>query len=49
MIVQIVMARNESPLIKELLPLWKKYADGFVFMLDRNTDNTLEYLKNRSY
>jgi hypothetical protein len=44
MIVQIVMARNESPLIKELLPLWKKYADGFVFMLDRNTDNTLEYL-----
>ena len=46
MIVQIVMARNESLLIKELLPLWKKYADGFIFMLDRNTDNTLEYLNS---
>lgn len=44
MIVQVVMARNESSLIKELLPLWKKYADGFVFMLDRNTDDTFNYL-----
>lgn len=40
------MARNESLLIKELLPIWKKYADGFVFMLDRNTDNTPEYLNS---
>lgn len=46
MIVQIVLARNESPLIKELLPLWKKYADGFVFMLDRNTDDTFDYLRS---
>lgn len=40
------MARNESPLIKELLPIWKKYADGFVFLLDRNTDDTLGYLNS---
>ena len=38
------MARNEKPLIKELLPLWAKYADGIIFMLDRNTDDTLDYL-----
>jgi len=44
MIIQIVRARNEYRLIKELLPLWKKYADGFVFYLDTNTDKTLEYL-----
>ena len=46
MIVQIVLARNESLLIKELLPLWKKYADGFIFMLDRTTDNTINYLNS---
>jgi hypothetical protein len=45
MIVQIVMARNEHVLIKELLPVWKKYADGFVFLLDRCTDSSLEYLQ----
>lgn len=48
MIVQISMVRNELPLIKELLPVWKKYADGFVFLLDTNTDDTLEYLKSVS-
>jgi hypothetical protein len=40
MIVQITLVRNELPLIRELLPVWKKYADGFVFMLDTNTDST---------
>ena len=44
MIVQIAQFRNELPIIKELLPIWTKYADGFVFLLDTNTDNTLEYL-----
>jgi hypothetical protein len=40
------MARNELHLIKELLPIWSKYADGFVFMLDTCTDGTEEYLKS---
>ncbi len=44
MIVQITMVRNELSLIKELLPIWSKYADGFVFLLDTNTDSTEEYL-----
>ena len=44
MIVQIAQLRNELPLIKELLPIWTKYADGFIFLLDTNTDDTLEYL-----
>lgn len=46
MIVQITMARNEQVLIEELLPIWKRYADGFVFLLDKNTDNTREYLES---
>jgi hypothetical protein len=46
MIVQITIARNEYVLIKELLPIWKTYTDGFVFMLDRNTDNTRQYLES---
>jgi len=46
MIVQIVLARNEQVLIKELLPVWKKYADAFVFLLDRCTDSSMEYLKS---
>jgi len=44
MIVQITMARNELPLIKEMLPIWSKYSDGFVFLLDSNTDDTEIYL-----
>ena len=44
MIVQITMTRNELFLIKEMMPLWQKYADGFVFMDDRSTDGTYEYL-----
>jgi len=46
MIVQIVIARNEQVLIKELLPIWKKYADAFVFLLDRCTDSSMEYLQS---
>ena len=44
MIIQVSLVRNEFPLIKELLPIWTKYADGFVFCLDSNTDETKEYL-----
>ena len=44
MIIQISMVRDEVSLIKELLPIWNQYADGFVFLLDRCTDNTLDYL-----
>lgn len=45
MIVQITLARNEKPLIEELIPLWDKYVDGFVFLIDkRTTDDTIEYL-----
>lgn len=45
MIVQITMVRDELLLIKELLPVWKKYADGFVFFTDTCTDGTVEYLR----
>lgn len=44
MIVQITKARDEITLIKELLPIWQKFADGFVFCLDTTTDQTREYL-----
>jgi FkbM family methyltransferase len=44
MIVQTTMVRNELPLIKELLPIWKEYADGFVFLCDTCTDETVKYL-----
>jgi len=44
MIVQITITRNELFLIKEMMPQWQKYADAFVFMLDRCDDGTLEYL-----
>lgn len=46
MIVQISMVRNELHLIKELLPIWKKYADGFMFMCDSCTDGTEDYLES---
>lgn len=46
MIVQITIARNERVLIEELLPVWKKYADAFVFLLDKNTDDTAQYLES---
>jgi len=44
MIVQITMTRNELFLIKEMLDVWKDYADGFVFLDDRSTDGTYEFL-----
>jgi hypothetical protein len=44
--VQITIARNEFHLIKELLPIWKKYADGFVFLLHNSTDETESYLES---
>lgn len=40
------MVRNELPLIKQLLPIWKKYVDGFIFMLDTNIDKTKSYLES---
>ena len=46
MIIQTTVTRDECFLIKQLLPIWKKYADGFVFMVDvRTTDDTREYLQ----
>jgi hypothetical protein len=45
-IVQVTLARNELTLIKHMLPLWSRYVDGFVFMLDRNTDATKQYLES---
>lgn len=48
MIIQITRTKNEAFLIKELLPLWAKYADGFVFYDDGSTDDTIEFLtKNK--
>lgn len=44
MIVQMTRTRNEAFLIKELLPVWQKYADGFVFISNGSTDDTVEYL-----
>ena len=45
MIVQITRTKNEAFLIKEMLPLWSKYADGFVFYDDGSTDDTVDFLK----
>lgn len=48
MIIQVTLTRDEGFLINELLPVWKKYADGFVFLVDSETsDNTREILKER--
>jgi hypothetical protein len=44
MIVQMTVSRNDLFLIKELLPIWKKYSDGFVFVDDRSTDGTYDFL-----
>ena len=38
------MTRNECFLLKEQMPIWSKYADGFVFFNDDSTDDTLEFL-----
>lgn len=46
MIVQITITRDEAFLLKEMLPVWQKYADGFVFLVDsETTDNTREFLQ----
>lgn len=45
MIVQITRTKNECFLLKELLPIWSKYADGFVFYDDGSTDDTVEFLE----
>jgi hypothetical protein len=48
MIVQITMTKNECFLLKEMLEVWKNYADGFVFLDDGSTDGTYEFLnKNK--
>ncbi len=44
MIVQITLLRNELLFLTELLPIWKQYADGFVFYDDNSTDGSYEYL-----
>tara|TARA_Y100000114_G_scaffold36710_2_gene32235 strand:+ start:4376 stop:5227 length:852 start_codon:yes stop_codon:yes gene_type:complete len=44
MIVQVTLTRDELFLIKEMLPQWQKYADAFVFMVDRSVDGTYEFL-----
>jgi hypothetical protein len=46
MIIQYTMAKNELHFIKELLPIWSKYADGFIFLLDTCTDGSYEYLQS---
>lgn len=46
MIVQITMIKNELFLLKAMLPIWKKYADGFVFLSDNSTDGSVEYLNS---
>jgi len=48
MIIQMTRTRDEAFLIKEMLPIWKRYADGFVFIVDQSTDDTLDFLhKNK--
>lgn len=46
MIIQITMIKNELPLLEAMLPIWKKYADGFIFLSDTSTDGSVEYLNN---
>jgi hypothetical protein len=45
MIVQISLTRNELFLIKKMLPLWQKFCDAFVFMVDDSEDGTWEFLE----
>lgn len=44
MIIQITLIKNELFLLKEMIPHWQRYADGFVFMDDDSTDGTYEFL-----
>ena len=43
-VVQIVRTRDELYLIKEMLPIWQKYADAFIFMDDCSIDGTYKFL-----
>jgi hypothetical protein len=38
------MTKNEAFLLKEMLPIWQRYADAFIFMNDGSTDETNEFL-----
>jgi hypothetical protein len=49
MIIQITKTKNELFLIKEMLPIWQKYVDGFVFFDDKSTDGTYEYLTENKH
>jgi glycosyltransferase involved in cell wall biosynthesis len=49
MIVQITLIKNELFLLKEMIPIWQKYADAFIFMDDGSTDGTYEYLIENKY
>jgi len=44
MIVQITMTKNECFLLKEMLEVWKNYADAFIFFDDGSTDETYDFL-----
>jgi len=44
MIIQITRTKNECFLLKEMLPLWARYADAFIFYNDGSTDDTQEFL-----
>ena len=46
MIVQITMIKNDLYLLKAMLPIWKKFADSFVFLSDSSTDGSVEYLNS---
>lgn len=45
MIIQVTLTRNECFLIKELMPLWQKYVDGFVFYNHYSDDDTSSFLE----
>ena len=45
-LIQISRVRNELPIIKHMLPVWKEFADGFVFYVDSTTDGTADYLRS---
>ena len=38
------MVRNDLSLVKSLLPIWKRFADGFVFYVDTSTNDLLYFL-----
>lgn len=46
MLIQISMIRNDLLLIKKMLPIWKEYADAFVFYVDNSGDDLIKYLNS---